>query len=218
MPKAPKLASKHMLCARRALPGTSLQRLAGAALLGFALLGAPVTQAVAATSANQAAITEGQNPVAAPQGAAFELALSNPGWTYQEAKFFKRISEFFTGEENSGYRLIRRTDPQQRAGLYFQARLSRPAAQLPDGSTAVLAIVLPDSQSTVVYHFSLPHSGEDADKTQLWLGLTGENTPKDEAAPLAWQLRIEAPSGQTLAETHSFLWSTRDAPTEAQAQ
>lgn len=202
-----------------------LPRLVGAALLGLSLAGAALPVLTAQTEANAASQTTGtapatiqaapaaQQPVQSdsPEGAALGLTLSHPKWEYKDAAFFKRISEYFTGNENTGYRLVLRTDPRHRGGLYFQVLLSHPVGQLPEGAYIQVRFIEPDTLYRITQYFILPQKADNADKTQLWIGFTGEEIPKDKTAPVAWQMRIVDLEGNELAETHSFLWSERDA-------
>lgn len=140
------------------------------------------------------------------------FSLHHLRWDYKEADFFKRISEYFSGRESTGYRLILRTDPQERAGLYFQASLSAPISELPTGSTLVVRYVRSDkAEATVTHTFELPDTVKNSNKTQLWLGFTGADTPADKAPPTAWQVSVVDAAGKQLAEVHSFLWSPRNA-------
>lgn len=169
---------------------------------------APARAATAETTPT--AETTAAAPQALPAGSPLTLGASR--WDYKETNFFKRISEYFSGVENTGYRLILRTDPQQREGLYFQSLLSRPVRELPEGAVFRVRYVRPETGQPVISHsFPLPQDLRSSGKTQLWLGFTGADAPADEAAPVAWQISVEDAEGNPLAETHSFLWSPRDA-------
>lgn len=145
-----------------------------------------------------------------PATGAVRLGLSR--WDYKEADFFKRISEYFTGKENTGYRVILRTDPQHRDGLYFQSPLNVSMRDLPQGAAFEVRFVRPDQADTITTHsFAIPANLRDSDNSQLWLGLTGADAPADKAPPVAWQIRVIDADGNPLAETHSFLWSPRDS-------
>lgn len=144
-----------------------------------------------------------------PSGKTVSLGLSR--WDYKKAEFFKRISEYFTGAESTGYRVILRTDPQQRSGLYFQSSLGVALRDLPAGSAFQVRFIRPDKPETTVSHtFAIPADLLESDKSQLWLGFTGADTPANDAPPVAWQIRVIDAEGKQLAATHSFLWSPRD--------
>ena len=50
---------------------------------------------------------------------------------YIEAETFKRISEYMTGKENPGKRVIIRTNPRQCDGYYFALVIDRNVRKLP---------------------------------------------------------------------------------------
>ncbi len=118
---------------------------------------------------------------------------------------FTRISEYFTGEENAhGYRLVLRTNPDQRAGVYFAASFSDDLSSLPDGSIAILDILFEDQDDIRSYSFPLPE--DRSGKRVLYLGLTGQNEPKNPKQIMAWKMRIIDASKQTMIEKESYLW------------
>lgn len=203
-----------------------LPRSLGAAvvLLGAVWAGSPATFAAGAADSAAPAAAVQQAPAASstpsqPAGSdaqqARPLEISHVRWDYQNTAFFKRISEYFTNVENTGHRLILRTQPENRDGLYFQARLSRPASALPAGTSIEVTFLSPDSQTPVRYRFTIPTDGTDTDKEQLWLGFTGEDAPKDEKPPVAWQIRALGANGEVLAGYDSFLWSRHDNSSNA---
>lgn len=123
-----------------------------------------------------------------------------PEW--READSFKRISEYFTGEENPGRETIRRSQPEERAGYYFLARVRNRGAALP-AAKLVLSIIKPDSPLTKVYTFPVAlESGEHL----YHLGLTGADWPGKKVRPVAWKLEVIATDGTLLAAHKSFLW------------
>lgn len=123
-----------------------------------------------------------------------------PEW--RNADSFKRISEYFTGRENTGRELVRRSQPDSRDGFYFLVRLrndgpGQPAAKL------VLSLIKPDAPQTRVYTFPVPiEAGEHV----LHLGLTGKDWAGPKVHPVAWKLEAVATDGTLLASSKSFLW------------
>ena len=76
-----------------------------------------------------------------------------PEW--HSAESFERISEFFTGRENPGGQIVRRTQPAQREGFYFLVRLRNRGAAQPS-ARLVLSLIKPDSPQVRVHTFPLP--------------------------------------------------------------
>ena len=56
---------------------------------------------------------------------------------YIETEQFKRISEYLTGKENIGDRVILRTQPEHREGYYFILVLDNDVRRLPNGTVVV---------------------------------------------------------------------------------
>lgn len=124
-----------------------------------------------------------------------------PQWL--EAEPFKRISEYFTGRENTGGRIVVRTHPDDRTGLYFLVRVKNPGPLIV-GTRFVLEIVAPGNPFPRTYRFpaNMPAGGK-----VCMLGLTGPDWPAKKVQPIAWRLDLVAADGRTLAEAKSFLWS-----------
>jgi hypothetical protein len=123
-----------------------------------------------------------------------------PGW--RDAEAFDRISEYFGGGENPGGQIILRTQPRERAGYYFLARVKSEAAQA--GVKFLVSVIRPDSPDPRVFTFpaTLP-----AKETIFQLGLTGADWPGGQKAnPAAWKISLVDAGGQVLAEYKSFLW------------
>ncbi len=123
---------------------------------------------------------------------------------YETAQTFKRISEYFTGRENTGNRMILRTNPQVRPGYYFIFSLDESMQALPEGSIALMGVIWPGNPKPVEYALFLPIPREN--KKELWFGLTGNANPGQTAQPVAWKISLLSPDGSTLVERKSFLW------------
>lgn len=119
---------------------------------------------------------------------------------YREAASFKRISEYFSGKENTGGQLILRTDPEQRSGYYFQLRINSTAAV---DAKLVLQVITPDTATPRTFNFTTTLTGP---KTMLNLGLTGVDWPDLKINPVAWRLGILSADGKLLASESSYLW------------
>lgn len=148
--------------------------------------------------------------LASPLSAAdVQIARVWPG--YRTAESFERISEYFTGRENSGRDIILRTQPSAREGFYFLTRLANRAAAI-EGATFELSVISPTSALPRTHRFvaNIP-----AGSRAFQLGLTGNDWPDPQAEPVAWQVIVWGPDGTELARKHSFLWSkpeTKSSP------
>lgn len=121
------------------------------------------------------------------------------GW--RDAASFKRISEYFDGQEHSGSEVVLRTNAGDRGGYYFLTRISNPGA--PVEAKLVLQIVLPGNAAPRSFTFPTSLSGGS---TVFNLGLTGADWPDKRLHPVAWKLDVITSDGQTLTTEKSYLW------------
>jgi len=121
---------------------------------------------------------------------------------YRSAESFERISEYFTGEENTGGQTVLRSRPDARAGFYFLARTKNTGPAV-SGAIFRLDVITPASAAprTVTFTADLP-PGERV----FNLGLTGADWPDAKAHPVAWKLMVLAPGGTELVAMQSYLW------------
>jgi hypothetical protein len=137
----------------------------------------------------------------AVRAADVEFARVWPG--YRDAESFERISEFFTGKENTGRITVLRTQAATRDGFYFFVRLHNRGAALADAKFS-LQVITPNNPQPKTFVFPAAVGGG----TNLFnLGLTGADwsQPK-QAHPVAWRLDLLAGDGSTVATAQSFLW------------
>ena len=123
---------------------------------------------------------------------------------YLEKQAFLRISEYFDGEENAGNRLICRSRPDARAGLYVILSLKESTRNLPQDLFARWQVISPKSPDPVEHRIAVPNDrtrGKD-----LFVGLTGADWPDPKARPVAWKLSLETSDGKVILERKSFLW------------
>lgn len=121
------------------------------------------------------------------------------GW--REAASFKRISEYFDGEENTAGEAVLRTHPDQRGGFYFLVRVTNPGA--PRTVSARLELITHTDAKPVAHTFSTDLKSGD---TVFHLGLTGADWPDAKADPVAWKLDLTDADGRVLATEKSYLW------------
>ena len=132
---------------------------------------------------------------------ATELSITRVFTGWRDASSFKRISEYFTGRENSGGTLIRRTQPDQRSGYYFLVRVENAGVSLP--VKLEVELILPNTIPARIHTFSAElKSG----KNVVNLGLTGADWPSVETNPVAWKINLLGPAGEVLATEKSYLW------------
>lgn len=124
---------------------------------------------------------------------------------YIEAESFTRITEYLTGAEYQGNRVIIRTDHTQRAGFYFTLVLNQDVRDLPQGTLIEGEFFTPKSKDAQTYSFQLP--SQRPKTKEIFVGLTGEDWPEENAVPAAWRFTIKDANGETLATRQSYLWS-----------
>lgn len=122
-----------------------------------------------------------------------------PAW--RNAESFDRISEYFTGHENTGRHTVLRSHPDVRAGYYFLVRAQ--AARSATNLKFVLQIITPASPNPLTYTFPAAVGEQEA---VFDLGLTGPDWPDRKTHAVAWHLAIVGADGRELASRQSFLW------------
>ena len=124
---------------------------------------------------------------------------------YIETEQFKRISEYMTGREHIGDRVILRTQPEHRAGYYFILILDNDVRRLPNGTVIVGEFYTQQKLGKQTFEFTLPNQRTSTD--EIFVGLTGEDWSKKDAVPAAWRFTIKDANGNMLGEKQSYLWS-----------
>lgn len=119
---------------------------------------------------------------------------------------FKRISEYFTDDENAGSNVIVRSDAGIRDGLYMVLNLDA-GSIVPAGSVAELRYSHPKKSGEQICRWTLPEF-KAAPHRELRLGLTGKDwdVGLSRKRPSAWRLTIVAPDGALLVRRDSYLW------------
>ena len=123
---------------------------------------------------------------------------------YRETGTFKRISEYFTGKENTGKRTVFRTQNNDRDGFYFSFRIEVERGETVPAGTVALLVYMPGTYEPTEYAFDLEA------QTRRWIeviiGLTGTDWEDPEARPVAWRLEFRDATGQPIGFEESFLW------------
>ena len=127
---------------------------------------------------------------------------------YRTAESFMRVSEYFSGRENTAGQTFLRTRPDERAGYYFLTRIRNKGTTLENKKLQLQIITSRSPRPTsYAYDVSIP-KGEHV----FQVGLTGTDWPDEAEHPVAWHLAVLDSSGATLIEDQSFLWSKPDSP------
>ena len=123
-----------------------------------------------------------------------------PQW--YDADSFQSFYEDHTGKELTGKWIVVRSQPGDRAGIYFLTRVENPDGAI-RGATFTLRVIAPDSTDTVTFNFpqDIP-----AGSHLFQIGLTGKDWNKPRIQPVAWQLELRSADGRVLAQAKSFLW------------
>jgi hypothetical protein len=121
------------------------------------------------------------------------------GW--RDAASFKRISEYFTGRENTGNEVVVRSQPRERGGYYFLVRTDNRGAATP--AKFVFQVVLPDAPEARTFTFLTELPGG---KTVFNFGVTGADWPDATIDAVAWKLDVLTAAGEPLAVEKSYLW------------
>jgi len=123
---------------------------------------------------------------------------------YIETEQFKRISEYMSGKEYSGDRIILRTTPEQRTGYYFTLILDEDVRRLPKGTVIIGEFYTPKSVEPQTHEFTLP--SKRTSTKEIFIGLTGQDWPEKNAVPAAWRFAIKDANGKLIGEKQSYLW------------
>ncbi len=119
---------------------------------------------------------------------------------------FQYLSEFFTGDEAVDNRVLLRTDPAERTGLYVIAELQPRLRDIAPGASIKLELIRSDANEIHVHEFPLPTAPVRA--RIIYLGLTGADWPEtdERLRPVAWRLRLLDAAGDPVDTWSSFLW------------
>lgn len=125
---------------------------------------------------------------------------------WKDEEDFKRISEYFTDEENPGSNITVRSNPESRSGLYMILNLES-GNVIPAGSVAELRYFHPKKSGIQTCRWTLPEF-RAASGRELRLGLTGGDWERSlsRKRPSAWQISATAPDGTLLFRRDSYLW------------
>lgn len=138
---------------------------------------------------------------AAAGAAAADLRIVRVFTGWRDAGSFKRISEFFTGRENTGNEIVVRSQPAERGGYYFLVRTANAGA--PAAAKVAIQVVLPASPRPRTFTFPVEIP---AGQTVFNFGLTGADWPERGIDAVAWKIDVLDGHGAVLATEKSYLW------------
>ena len=141
--------------------------------------------------------------LAPPCGGEVKLEVRNRDFfTIQD---FKRITEYFTGREYTGWKIYCRSNPQVRSGFYFVVKVGGKKIQLPISSHWIVDWVTSADPTVKTQKISIPDLRIFG--KEVFVGLTGDDWYDRSLKPLAWRLELIDGQGATLGSDQSFLWS-----------
>ncbi len=116
----------------------------------------------------------------------------------------RSIYEIFTGEETTYGKLVIRTQPDKRAGMYFFVMFGYDPDDIALACTFELSVDSTGDSKTKTYKFTVPETHSVT--REIALGVTGSDWPGPDAKVNAWKLVLKSPTGKILAQKHSWLW------------
>lgn len=128
------------------------------------------------------------------------LSVMNRNYCHND---FTRISEYFTGVEDTGGDTILRTDNCGRAGIYLVISLNKIVSQLSDGAFLKFSYIVSDSNEKKEITFNLDSSCGNT--PWIFIGITGADFHGICQNLVAWSIEIY--SNDDYALKNSFLWS-----------
>ena len=144
--------------------------------------------------------------VLAPLSRADEVNFVRVWPKWRDAQSFERISEYFTGKENTGSQVVLRSQPATHAGYYFLARVTNSGPALASAKV-VVSVIKPDVAQPKVYSFPVALPAGD---TVFDVGLTGADWAGPKINPVAWKIEVVTTDGRLLGVKKSFLWEKPD--------
>ena len=116
----------------------------------------------------------------------------------------RSIYEVFTGEETHYGKLVLRSQPDKRAGMYFFVMFGYEPDDIALACTFELSVDSTGDAKTRTYKFTVPETHSVT--REIALGVTGSDWPWPKARVNAWKLVLKSPSGKVLAQKQSWLW------------
>jgi hypothetical protein len=132
-----------------------------------------------------------------------EISLRNKA--YFTVRDFKRVPEFFTGKEFSGWKVYCRTNRADREGFYFVVKVTGDVPPSSADCHWLLEWITPLDLTAQQKKVSLPD--QNISGKEVFIGLTGSDWPDPSVHPIAWSLSLVDSEEGILGKSQSFLWS-----------
>lgn len=123
---------------------------------------------------------------------------------YISAPETRTIYEVFTGEEMTYGKLVMRSQPDSRAGMYFFVMFGYEPDDITLACTFELSVDSTADTKVRTYKFTVPETHSVT--REIVLGVTGSDWASPKARVNAWKLVLKSPSGKVLAQKQSWLW------------
>ncbi len=134
-----------------------------------------------------------------------ETKVSYCNIAYMDEDTTRSIYEIFTGEEFSQGYLTLRSQPNERAGMYFYIMISGPDS-IPLASTIELSVdKIAEGAKATTYTFTVPETHSLL--REIRLGLTGKDWQDPKTKVNAFRIVIKNPGGKVVLDHKSWLWS-----------
>ena len=124
---------------------------------------------------------------------------------YMQTEDFMRITEYLTGAEHQGRRVIMRSDIDSRDGYYFTLVFNESVRRLPKGTTILGEFHTPAQLDVKRYIFEMPSRRPNT--KEVFVGLTGEDWTHGDTPPGAWRFTVLHANENELGVLQSYLWS-----------
>ena len=116
---------------------------------------------------------------------------------------FVRLSEFFTGRENTGNFTILRSQ-KRRSGLYFYVPLEESKIKVEKIHSFKLSII--DSRNLTSRNFKFQMSRKGKRQKRILLGITGDDWDEKDDRLIAWEIKILGENDKDFQVAMSSLW------------
>ncbi len=122
---------------------------------------------------------------------------------YEKEQTFKRISEYLTGEEYQGRRMIVRNPENERAGMYWKLQLRKSTHELPEKAQLKVSYFRKNSSEIESRTYAISN---ERSVYVIYAGVTGSDWIEEESVPSAWKIELLDAEGKCLDMKQSFLW------------
>ena len=135
------------------------------------------------------------------------ISIVSIAMTTRSEDSFKGIVEAFQHKESKGGRIFLRTNPENRAGVYFTVKFDHSIGLLPSGSKIILHYITNVNPVAESATWIFPERTYSLwPYNELYLGITDDAHYAAKKQLIAWQLEIVHPNGHVIAHEESLAW------------